>query len=169
MRSFFCEKCRLEFDLDEDFEEDDNTVFCPQCKINLAKMLPETPERIIMREKRLQEARKKQRLASVRFVFRTLGLLILFNILLLTGGRSFFWMLVAGLIAGIPAGLWTRRITADRSFRAGILAVFLAAVVMALDIAALHFGIGLAIFPAFRNLLGAIITAWIFAVFEKNA
>lgn len=169
MRSFFCEKCRLEFDLDEDFDEDDNTVFCPQCKINLAKMLPETPERIIMREKRLREARKKQRRASVRFIFGTLGLLILFNILLLTGGRSFFWMLVAGLIAGIPAGLWTRRITADRSFRAGILAVFLAAVVMALDIAALHFGIGLAIFPAFRNLLGAIITAWIFAVFEKNA
>ena len=169
MRSFFCEKCRLEFDLDEDFDEDDNTVFCPQCKINLARMLPETPERIIMREKRLREARKKQRKASARFVSGTLGLLILFNILLLTGGRSFFWMLVAGLIAGIPAGLWTRRITADRSFRAGILAVILAAAVMALDIAALHFGIGLAIFPAFRNLLGAIITAWVFAVFEKNS
>ena len=45
MRSFFCEKCRLEFDLDEDFEEGDNTIFCPQCKINLAVMLPETPDR----------------------------------------------------------------------------------------------------------------------------
>ena len=49
MRSFFCEKCRLEFDLDEDFDEGDNTVFCPQCKINLARMLPETPERILTR------------------------------------------------------------------------------------------------------------------------
>lgn len=169
MRSFFCEKCRLEFDLDEDFDEDDNTVFCPQCKINLARMLPETPERIIMREKRLREERKKQRRASVRFVSGTLGLLILFNILLLTGGRSFFWMLVAGLIAGIPAGLWTRRITADRTFRAGLLAVLLTAVIMGLNITALHFGAGLAISPAFRNLFGAVITAWIFAVFEKNS
>ena len=169
MRSFYCEKCRLEFDLDEDFDEDDNTVFCPQCNVNLARMLPETPERIIMREKRLREARKKQRRASVRFVFGTLGLLILFNILLLTGGRSFFWMLVAGLIAGIPAGLWTRHLTADRTFRAGILAVFLTAVIIGINIAALHFGAGLAIFPAYRNLLGALITAWIFAVFEKNS
>lgn len=168
MRSFFCEKCRLEFDLDEDFEEDDNTVFCPQCKVNLARMLPETPERILMRDKRLREARKKQRMAAVRFVFGTLGLLILFDILLLAGGKSFFWMLVAGLIAGIPAGLWTRHITADRTFRAGILAVVMAAAVMGLNIAALHFGTGLAIFPAFRNLFGAVITAWIFAVFEKN-
>ena len=168
MRSFYCEKCRLEFDLDEDFDEDDNTVFCPQCKINLARMLPETPERILMREKRLREARKKQRRASVRFVSGTLGLLILFNILLLTGGRSFFWMLVAGLIAGIPAGLWTRRITADRTFRAGLLAVLLTAVIAGLNIAALHFGTGMVIFPAFRNLFGAVITAWIFAVFEKS-
>ena len=169
MRSFFCEKCRFEFDLDEDFDEDDNTVFCPQCKVNLARMLPETPERMVMREKRLQEARKKQRQASVRFVFGTIGLLILFNILLLTGGRSFFCMLVAGLIAGIPAGLWTRHLTADRTFRAGILAVFLTAVIIGINIAALHFGAGLAIFPAYRNLLGALITAWIFAVFEKNS
>ena len=168
MRSFYCEKCRLEFDLDEDFDEDDNTVFCPQCKINLAKMLPETPERILMREKRLREARKKQRRASVRFVFGTIGLLILFDILLLTGGKSFFWMLVAGLIAGIPAGLWTRRITADRTFRAGLLAVLLTAVIVGLNIAALHFGTGMVIFPAFRNLFGAVITAWIFAVFEKS-
>ena len=169
MRSFYCEKCRLEFDLDEDFEEDDNTVFCPQCKVNLARILPETPERILMRDKRLREARKKQRMASVRFISGTLGLLILFNILLLAGAKSFFWMLVAGLIAGIPAGLWTRRITADRTFRAGILAVVMAAAVIVLNIAALHFGAGLVIFPAFRNLFGAIITAWIFAVFEKNS
>ena len=168
MRSFYCEKCRLEFDLDEDFDEDDNTVFCPQCKINLAKMLPENPERILMREKRLREARKKQRRASVRFVSGTIGLLILFDLLLLTGGKSFFWMLVAGLIAGIPAGLWTRRITADRTFRAGLLAVLLTAIIMGLNVAALHFGAGLAIFPAFRNLFGAVITAWIFAVFEKS-
>ena len=168
MRSFFCEKCRLEFDLDEDFDEDDNTVFCPQCKVNLARMLPETPERIIMRDKRLREARKKRLKALVRFICVTIWLLILFNILLLTGGKSFFWMLVAGLIAGIPAGLWTRRITADRTFRAGILATVMAAAVIGLDIAALHFGAGLAVFPAFRNLFGAVITAWLFAVFEKN-
>ena len=169
MRSFFCEKCSLEFDLDEDFEDGDDTVFCPQCKINLARMLPETPERIIMREKRLREARKKKLQALARLILATLGELLLFNILLLFCGKSFFWMLVAGLLIGIPAGLWTRRITADRTFRAGILAAILAAAVIALDGGCLLHFAGMTVYPAFRNLLGAVVTAWIFAVFEKNS
>ena len=94
MRSFFCDKCNLEFDLDEDFDDDDdNTVFCPQCKINLAKILPETPERILMRAKRQQELRKKKLKARTRMLLVTFGILVLANLLMQIRPGSFFLML----------------------------------------------------------------------------
>ncbi|MBO4631535.1 MAG: hypothetical protein J5858_06405, partial [Lentisphaeria bacterium] len=155
MRSFFCEKCNLEFDLDEDFDEDDNTVFCPQCKINLARILPETPERILMRAKRQEEARRKALKKLFRLILITLIVVSAVNILILSGGKSFFLMLTAGLISGIPAGLWIRRITSDRTYRAGLLAGCLVSLVLAADLFFIHF-IGLlpVFYPALRNLFG---------------
>ena len=157
MRSFFCEKCRLEFDLDEDFEEGDNTIFCPQCKINLAVMLPETPERIVMRERRLKAARVKRQKEVFRLILGSLAVLLAVVWCMYCWSRFAWLMLAAGLAAGVPAGLWVRRITSDRTYRAGILA------------AVLH-GIGRPVFsPALRNLASCMITAWIFAVFERKS
>ena len=93
MRSFFCDKCNLEFDLDEDFDDDDNTVFCPQCKINLAKILPETPERILMRAKRQQELRMKQLKARTRMLLGTAG--ILETVCQIRQGEDLFEMVLA--------------------------------------------------------------------------
>lgn len=169
MRSFFCEKCRLEFDLDGDFEEEDNMVFCPRCKVNLALILPETPERILMREKRLLELRRKEQKKMFQLLLGTLAILTVVNILLVTGGKSYFLMLAAGLIAGIPAGLWSRRITLDRSFRIGVLASVVYLLVLAVDMTVLYCSGKLVLSSALRNLTGGIITAWIFAVFEKNS
>ena len=169
MRSFFCEKCNLEFDLDEDFDEDDNTVFCPQCKINLARILPETPERILMRAKRLEELRRKDRLKLFKLILETVGALLLGAVCMRVMQKA-FPMLVCGLIAGIPAGLLTKRLTADRTYRAGILA----SVLLLLGQGAV-FGILLycgaisAWHPAMRNLAAGVITAFCFAVFEKNS
>ena len=169
MRSFFCEKCRLEFDLDDDFEEGDDTIFCPQCKINLAVMLPETPERVLMREKRLRAARMEQRKKIFRLIAGSLVVLLAVAGCMAYGSRFAWLMLVAGLAAGIPAGLWVRRITPDRTFRAGLLATVLAAAVLTAVAAVLHGSGRLIISPALRNLVSCFITAWIFAVFEKNS
>lgn len=169
MRSFFCEKCRLEFDLDEDFEDGDDTVFCPQCKINLAVMLPETPERNVMRERRLHAARVKQQKEFFRLILGSLAVLLAVAWSMCSCGRFAWLMLVAGLIAGVPAGLWVRRITSDRTYRAGVLAAVLALIVLTAAGGVLY-GCGLLIYsPALRNLASCIITAWIFAVWEKKS
>ena len=123
----------------------------------------------MMRAKRQEEVRRKARQKRLRLILITLIVLSVVNALILTGGKSFFLMLTAGLAAGIPAGLWTRRITADRTFRAGILAGCLVSVILAANVIFVH-SIGWlpVFFPALRNLTGGIISAWIFAVFEKN-
>ena len=170
MRSFFCSKCNLEFDLDEDFDDDDNSVFCPQCKINLAKILPETPERILMRAKRQQELRKDQLKIRTRMLLVTVGILVLANLLMQINPGSFFLMLTAGLLAGIPAGIWTRHLTEDRTYRAGIFAVFLLAVILAVECGVLY-GCGkLPVwYPSLRNLTAGIFPAFIIAIWEKNS
>ena len=169
MRSFFCDKCNLEFDLDEDFDDDDNTVFCPQCKINLAKILPETPERILMREKRQQQLRKKQRNARIRMLLVTFGILVLTNLLMRIRPESFFLMLVSGLLAGITAGVWTRHLTWDRTFRAGIFAILLLAVILAAECGILYACGKLPVwYPALRNLVGGIIPAYIIAIWDRG-
>ncbi len=169
MRSLFCDKCNLEFDLDEDFDDDDNTVFCPQCKINLAKILPETPERILMREKRQQQLRKKQRNARIRMLLVTFGILVLTNLLMRIRPESFFLMLVSGLLAGITAGVWTRHLTWDRTFRAGIFAILLLAVILAAECGILYACGKLPVwYPALRNLVGGIIPAYIIAIWDRG-
>ena len=169
MRSFFCEKCNLEFDLDEDFDEDEDTVFCPQCKINLAKILPETPERILLRSKRQQELRAKRLKNQIRMLLITGSILVLVNILMQFGSGSFFLMLTAGLAAGIPAGIWTRHLTEDRTYRAGIFAVLVLAVILAAECGILYFCGKLQVWhPALRNLTAGIIPAFILAIWEKN-
>ncbi|MBO4648080.1 MAG: hypothetical protein J5806_07980 [Lentisphaeria bacterium] len=169
MRSFFCSKCHLEFDLDEDFEEGDNTVFCPQCKVYLAQMLPETPDRIIMREKRRHQAQRKELLKIGRLLLGTL-IAGAVDVLLIRYCGQFPWvMLTAGLIGGIPTGLWVRRLTADRSWRAGILAAVLVLLVLAAEAWILVLTGKLNPGPALRQLTAGIITAWCFAVFEMNS
>jgi len=169
MRSFFCDKCNLEFDLDEDFDDDDNTVFCPQCKINLARILPETPERILMRTKRQQELRMKRLKARTRMLLVTAGILVLTNLLMQIRPASFFVMLVAGLLAGIPAGIWTRQLTADRTFRAGIFSILLLAVILAAECGIIYACGKLPVwYPSLRNLIGGIIPAYIIAVWDRG-
>ena len=170
MRSFFCDKCNLEFDLDEDFDDDDdNTVFCPQCKINLAKILPETPERILMRAKRQQELRKKQLKARTRMLLVTFGILVLTNLLMQIRPASFFLMLTAGLLAGIPAGVWTRHLTEDRTYRAGIFAAVLLALILAAECGVLYACGRLPVwYPSLRNLVGGIIPAYVLAVWDRS-
>ena len=170
MRSFFCDKCNLEFDLDEDFDDDDNTVFCPQCKINLARILPETPERILMRAKRQQELRMKRLKARTRMLLVTAGILVLANLLMQIRPASFFLMLVAGLLAGIPAGIWTRHLTEDRTFRAGIFAIVLLAVILAAECGILYACGRLPVwYPALRNLVGGVIPAYIIAIWDRGS
>lgn len=169
MRSFFCSKCNLEFDLDEDFDDDENTVFCPQCKINLAKILPETPERILMRAKRQQELRKKQLNARIRMLLVTLMILVIANLLMQIRPGSFFLMLTAGLLAGIPAGIWTRHLTLDRTYRAGIFAAVLLALILAAECGVLYVCGKLPVwYPALRNLVGGIIPAYIIAIWDRG-
>ena len=169
MRSFFCDKCNLEFDLDEDFDDDDNTVFCPQCKINLARILPETPERILMRAKRQQELRMKQVKARTRMLLVTVGILVLANLLMQIRPASFFVILVAGLLAGIPAGIWTRLLTADRTYRTGIFAILLLAVILAAECGILYACGKLPVwYPSMRNLIGGIIPAYIIAIWDRS-
>lgn len=169
MRSFFCSKCNLEFDLDEDFDDGENTVFCPQCKINLAKILPETPERILMRAKRQQELRKKQLNARIRMLLVTLMILVIANLLMQIRPGSFFLMLTAGLLAGIPAGIWTRHLTEDRTFRAGIFATVLLAVILAAECGVLYACGRLPVwYPSLRNLVGGILPAFLIAVWDRG-
>ena len=169
MRSFFCSKCNLEFDLDEDFEEGDNTVFCPQCKINLAQMLPETPERIVMRERRLRQARREE-LRKVGRLLRVTLIAGAADVLLMRYCGQIAWlMLAAGLIGGIPAGLWVRRITADRSWRAGVLASLLALLALAAEAGVWILVKKLTPGPTLWQLTAGVITAWSFAVFEKRS
>ena len=170
MRSFFCYKCNLEFDLDEDFDDDDNTVFCPQCKINLAQILPETPERILMRSKRQQELRMQRLKKRTRMLLVTVGLLALAYFLMQISPASFYLMLAAGLMAGTTAGIWTRHLTDDRTYRAGIFAVFLLAIILATACVALYCCEELPDwYPALRNLSAGIIPAFIIAIWEKNS
>ena len=169
MRSFFCDKCNLEFDLDEDFDDDDNTVFCPQCKINLARILPETPERILMRAKRQQELRMKRLKARTRMLLVTAGILVVTNLLMQIRPASFFVMLVAGLLAGIPAGIWTRHLTMDRTFRAGLFAILLLAVILAAECGILYACGRLPVwYPALRNLFGGVIPAYLIAIWDRG-
>ena len=170
MRSFFCDKCNLEFDLDEDFDDDDNTVFCPQCKINLAKILPETPERILMRAKRQQELRLQRLKKRTRMLLTTTVILVLANFLMQLKPASFFLMLTAGLLAGIPAGIWTRHLTEDRTYRAGIFAILLLAVILAVECGVLYCCGKLPVmYPALRNLSAGILTAFIIAIWDRNS
>ena len=169
MRSFFCDKCNLEFDLDEDFDDDD-TVFCPQCKINLAKILPETPERIVMRAKRQQERRKKQLKDRIRMLLVTLGILVLANLLMQFRPASFFLMLTAGLLAGTTAGVWAQHLTEDRTYRAGIFAAVLLAVILAAECGVLYACGRLPVwYPSLRNLVGGILPAFIIAVWDRSS
>ena len=105
MHSYFCDQCNLEFDVDEEIDETEDSVFCPECKIHLARPLPETPERIIARERRLHRARAAQYKQLMRLILFTLIVLVIVNAAVLYNSRSAWLMLTAGIILGIPAGM----------------------------------------------------------------
>ena len=82
---------------------------------------------------------------------------------------SFFLMLTAGLLAGIPAGIWTRHLTEDRTYRAGIFAVVLLALILAAECGVLYACGRLPVwYPSLRNLVGGIIPAYILAIWDRS-
>lgn len=169
MRSFFCDKCNLEFDLDGDFDETEDRVFCPRCTTNLARILPETPERILMRESRLRAERMKNAVRRWKLIFWTAAALALTNFLILIGGHLFWLMMCAGVVCGFPAGFWIRHLTSDRTWRAGVTACVVFLLFLGLDLLCLRLAGRLpVVYPALRNLTAGILSAWFTAIFEKN-
>lgn len=137
MRSFFCDRCSYEFDVDIDEEENDseNTMFCPKCNVTLARILPETPDRILLREQRLALLHREE-------LRRFLGL-ILQTILLFGIGALVEWKLRYGLVQfiyavwwGCVAGLWTRRITRERSVYSGLFSMIFSCITLGIFYAA---------------------------------
>ena len=171
MRSYFCRKCDLEFDLDmeEDLsqEDSDSMVFCPRCLITVAEVLPETPERILARERRLRNQERMEKRRSMRILAGGAALLLLTSAGFTFAYNSWFWMLVLSLIPGTVAGVCTKQITQDRSWRAGVLSLGVYAILLGLCVL-IPWSCGRFFFlaPA-RNLLAGTVLAWICAVFEK--
>jgi len=122
-----------------------------------------------MREKRLRQARRKELQKAGRLLRITLIAGVADVLLMRYCGQIAGLMLIAGLIGGIPAGLWVRRITADRSWRAGVLASVLALLALAAEAGVLILVKKLIPGPALWQLTAGIITAWCFAVFEKRS
>ena len=169
MRSFFCDKCNLEFDLEGEFDEFEDRVFCPHCTTTLARILPETPERILMRESRLRRERRNTAIRRWKLIFWTAAAAVLANFLILIGGHLFWLMMCAGVIAGFPAGFWMRHLTSDRTWRAGVAACVIFLLFLLLDVLILRLGGRLPVFyPALRNLTAGILPAWFTAIFEKK-
>ena len=173
MRSYFCKKCDLEFDLEEEMETDPSAeepvsmVFCPNCLVTVAEALPETPERILARERRIRHQEKLRRRKSLKLLLAGAGMLFLASAGFSLAYHSFFWMLVLSLFPGITAGLWTREITSDRTWRAGILALGIYGVLLLLCIL-IPWSCGKFLFLApVQNLVAGAVPAWICAVFEK--
>ncbi|MBQ9338385.1 MAG: hypothetical protein IJS14_13935 [Lentisphaeria bacterium] len=169
MRSFFCDKCNLEFDLEGDFDEQEDRVFCPRCTTNLARILPETPERILMRETRLRRERAQLAVRRGKLILWTVLAMVLANALILTGGHLFWLMMCAGVAGGFPAGFWMRHLTSDRTWRAGVAACVIFLLFLSLDILVLRVSGRLPVmYPALRNLTAGILPAWFAAIYEKN-
>ena len=114
MRSYFCKKCDLEFDLEEEMETDPSAeepvsmVFCPNCLVTVAEALPETPERILARERRIRHQEKLRRRKSLKILLAGAGMLFLASAGFSLAYHSFFWMLVLSLFPGITAGAGIR-------------------------------------------------------------
>lgn len=175
MRSYFCRKCDYEFDQEEEFsppaeenssEECPEVVFCPKCLVTVAEALPETPERILARERRLSHLRQEEKRKDLLHLFA--GILVMIGIsagMALTYD-SYFWMLVLGLIAGVTSGSWTRKLTQDRSRRAGFLSLGLFILMTSLCIL-IPWSCGRFLFGApAQNLIAGGAVSWIIAVFD---
>ena len=169
MHSYFCDQCNLEFDVDEEIDETEDSVFCPECKIHLARPLPETPERIIARERRLRRARAAQYKQLMRLILFTLIVLVIVNAAVLYNSRSAWLMLSAGIILGIPAGCWTRRITYERSWRSAVLAAVMMLIVETAILGTLYLCHKLQMNAAVMNLIAGIIPAGCIASYEKES
>lgn len=175
MRSYFCRKCDYEFDQEEEFspvvegnssEECPEVVFCPKCLVTVAEALPETPERILARERRLRHLRQEEKRRDLLHLSAGILTLIGVSAGMVFTYDSYFWMLVLGLIVGVTGGFWTRKLTQDRSWRAGLLALGLFVLMSALCIA-IPWSCGrfLLEVPA-RNLIAGGAVSWIIAVFD---
>lgn len=169
MHSYFCDHCNLEFDVDEEIDETEDSVFCPQCKNHLARPLPETPERLIARDRRLRNARAVQVKRLTRLILFTLAVLLAVNAAVVYNSRSAWLMLTSGIILGIPAGCWTRRITYERSWRSAVLAIAMMLIVETAILGTLYLCRGLQMSGAVMNLIAGIAPAWCIAAYEKES
>lgn len=169
MRTCYCEKCNYEFDVPEELNEQEDSVFCPKCKVNLARILPDTPTRVLLREKRLARARRKEIMRFTLLVLSTLlvllGLLYAFRFL---WNRSMPFLL-SGCIWGWLCAMWTRLVTWERSPYAGLFSVGIMGMTLGILLAAVRFS-G---FCPFRTgfvfeLMPGLLFAYLFAAFEKE-
>ena len=169
MRTCFCDKCNYEFDVPEEVNEQEDSVFCPRCKVNLARIFPDTPTRVLQREQRLARARRKEIMRVTRLVLITLlallGVLSVFR---------FLWnhsapFLISGCIWGYLCAMWTRLITWERSPYAGLFAVGIMVMTLGmLSVAVLFTGFcPLRPWVAYE-LMPGLLFAYPFAAFEKE-
>jgi len=169
MRTCYCEKCNYEFDVFEELDEQEDRVFCPKCKVNLARMLPETPTRILLREQRLVRARRKEIMRFTLRVLETFAVLVwmLFSF-------RFLWkyslpFLLSGILWGYLCAMWTRFVTWERSSYAGFFSVGLMGMTLGILLAAVLF----TGFCPFRTgylfeLMPGLLFAYLFAAFERE-
>ncbi len=169
MRTCFCDKCNYEFDVPEELNEQEDSVFCPRCKVNLARILPDTPTRVLQREQRLARARRKEIMRVTR--------LILITLLALLGVLSvfrFLWnhsapFLISGCIWGYLCAMWTRLITWERSPYAGLFAVGIMVMTLGMLLVAVLFTGFCPLRPwGAAELMPGLLFAYLFAAFEKE-
>ena len=169
MRTCFCEKCNYEFDVPDELNEQEDSVFCPKCKINLARILPDTPTRILQREHRLARARKKEIMRFLLLVLAT-GLVLLGTL----AAFRFFWsrsilFLLAGCAWGYLCALWTRLITWERSPYSGLFAVGIMLTTLGILLTAIRFtGFSPLRLGVPLELAPGLLLAFLFAAFEKE-
>jgi len=169
MRTCYCEKCNYEFDIFEELDENEDLVFCPKCKVNLARILPDTPARILLREQRLARARSKEIFRLTRLALETITafLLIVFAFRFL--GKYALPFLLSGSLWGYLCAMWTRFITWERSpysgaFSMGLMGIslgILALILYSNDFCQLRIG-------HIFELMPGLLFAYVFAAFEKE-
>ncbi len=169
MRTCFCEKCNYEFDVADELNEQEDSVFCPKCKINLARILPDTPTRILQREHRFARARRKEMIRFLLLILATASVL-----LGIFAAFRFFWsrsipFLLAGCAWGYLCALWTRLITWERSPYTGLFAVGVMAATLGILLAAIRLtGFSPLRIWVILELAPGLLFAYLFAAFEKE-
>ena len=169
MRTCYCEKCNYEFDILDELNEDEDMVFCPRCKINLARILPETPSRIILREQRLARIRRKEIFRLLFLVLKTLAVVLWMIFSFRVLWKHSLPFLLSGALWGYCCAMWTRFLTLERTPYSGTFSMGLMAVSAGLLVAGLYFSdfCSLRAGQLFEMMPG-LLFAYFFAAFEKE-